>query len=193
MNRMQALATGFGATTLMLIGVTCGSGGGGPASQEPVTTGLSGGASGDTASPILQGSPRASLTYEGAVYYQEGLSSAEAANLEDELELVGSTNESNTLPPGGGESLKIYRLKDDETYQVYTVTPGGSYQNEEDGSTVTIEPEWTRWSASNEAAPVATGMMLPRPNSVGELVGSTQLIVVGTIRIGHRGKVDRRI
>ena len=94
------------------------------------------------------GAPRARLTYEGAVYYQEALSNAEAANLnEDGLELVGSTTDSNTLPPNGGESLKIYRLNNGEAYQVYTLIPGRSFQDEEDGSTITIEPEWTRWSA----------------------------------------------
>ena len=103
---------------------------------------------GDTAPPIPQGTPRASLTYEGAVYYLEALSSAEAANLnEDGLELVGSTTDSNTLPPNSGESLKIYGLKNGEAYQVYTLTPGRSFQNE-DGSTITIEPEWIRWVAS---------------------------------------------
>ena len=140
----------------------------------------------DTPPPSLHGDPGPSLTYEGTVYHQEALSSADAAKLnEDELELVGSTNESNTLPPNSGKSLKIYRLKDGDAYQVYTLAPGSSFQDEgRDGSTITtitIEPEWRRWSAPNEAAPVASGFILPRPRSVDELVGGAQVIVVGTI------------
>ena len=171
MNRMQALTTGFGVTALMLIGVACGSGGGGPASPEPgapvspppapeqVTAGLSG----DPSPPIPHGDPRPSLTYEGAVYYQEALSSAEAANLnEDGLELVGSTIDSNTLPPNSGESLKIYELKNGEAYQVYTLTPGRGLQNE-DGSTTTIKPEWTRWSAPPAQEQVTAGLSEAAP------------------------------
>ena len=112
MNRMQALTTGFGVTALMLIGVACGSGGGGPASPEPgapvspppapeqVTAGLSG----DPSPPIPHGDPRPSLTYEGAVYYRTALSTDEAANLnENDLELVGTSTESNLLLPAGSE------------------------------------------------------------------------------------------
>ena len=114
MNRMQALAAGFGATTLMLIGVACG--GGAPASpeldapdspppaQKQVTAGMSEEAPGDTAPPIPHGTPRLNLTYEGAVYYAEGLSGGDAANLnENDFELVGATNESNRLLPPGSE------------------------------------------------------------------------------------------
>ena len=136
MNKILALGLGFGVAAHMVIGLACGNGGG-PASPEPeaiaspppaeaqVATAQSGGAAGDAVPGIPHGSPRASLIYEGAVYYQEGLSSAQAANFnEDDLELVGSTNDSNTLPPGGGESLKVYRLMDGDAYQVYTLTPG---------------------------------------------------------------------
>lgn len=121
------------------------------------------------------------MTYEGVVYYQDPLSSAEAASFnEDELELAGTTMESNLLMPGGGENLKIYSPKDGEPFQPYTPTPGQDFQNE-DGSTITIEPEWTRWSPSTDAAPVTSGFMLPRPRSVEELLGGAQVVVVGTI------------
>lgn len=74
MNRIQALATGFGVTALMLIGVACGSGGGGLASPEPgdsvsprpaqeqVKAGLSGEALGDTAPRSPHGAHLVSLT-----------------------------------------------------------------------------------------------------------------------------------
>ena len=53
---------------------------------------------------ILHGTPRVNLTYEGAVYYLTPLSDDDAAILnEDDLELVGSTTESNLLLPAGSE------------------------------------------------------------------------------------------
>ena len=104
---------------------------------------------GDAGPPIPHGTPRLNLTYEGVVYYAEALSDDDAANLdENDLELVGATTESNKLSPGGGESLKMYRLKDWEEGYVYTVEPGRSFQNE-DGNTITIEAEWIRWAAAD--------------------------------------------
>ena len=136
---------------------------------------------GDTPSVISGSSPRASLTYEGGVYYQNPQGTDEAAKFnEDDLQLVGSTSESNTLSPGGGDSLTIYRLKDGEASQVYTLDAGRTFRNE-DGKTITIEAEWIRWIASNESAPVTSGFMVPRPNNVQELVDRAQVIVLGTI------------
>ena len=116
MNRMQALATGFGVAAMMSIGFARGSGGGGPASPEPgapvrpplaqeqVTAGLSGEGPGDTLPPIPHGAPLLSLTYEGAIYYATPLSANEAANLnENDLELVGTATKSLLLLPAGSE------------------------------------------------------------------------------------------
>ena len=150
------------------------------AAHEPGPTGSPGG---DTEPVIPGGAPLASLTYGGAVYYQDALSREEAANLnENDLELVGSTSESNTLAPGSGQSLNVYRLRGDDEGSVYTLEPGQSFENE-DGRTITIEPEWLRWTAadSNETAPVSSGMMVPRPANAEELVATSDIIFVGTI------------
>ena len=138
----------------------------------------------DTPPVILGGTPLAGLTYEGAVYYQSPLGTDEAAEFnEDDLELVGSTSESNTLPPGGGESLEIYRLKGGEKNHVYTLAlPGQSFQPE-DGTTITWEAEWVRWVAPNKSAPVTSGFMVPRPNSVEKLVERADVIAVGFISL----------
>ncbi len=150
------------------------------AAHEPGPTGSPGG---DTEPVIPGGAPLASLTYDGAVYYQDPLSSDEAAKLnENDLEVVGSTSESNTLPPGGDETLDLYRLKDNEEGYFYTLQPGQSFENE-DGRTIMIEPEWVRWTAAdtNETAPVSSGMMVPRPTTAKELVATSDIIFVGTI------------
>ena len=99
------------------------------------------------------------MTYQGAVYYQSPLSTDETAQFnKNDLELVGSTSESNTLSPGGGESLEVYRLTDGEANHVYTLDAGTTFRIEgetghnEDGKTITIEAEWVRWVAPNESA-----------------------------------------
>ncbi len=58
-----------------------------------------------TGSPVIPvGTPLLYLTYEGAVYHRTYLSTDEAANLnENDLELVGTTTESNHLLPAGSE------------------------------------------------------------------------------------------
>ena len=97
---------------------------------------------------ILHGTPRVNLTYEGAVYYSKALSDDDIANLdENDLELVGATTESNLLLPGSGESLNIYKLKNGEEGYLYTLEPGRSFLNE-DGTTITIAADWTRWAAA---------------------------------------------
>ena len=157
MNRTRGLTLSLGLAALTMVGLACGAGetqdpaDAGPASDSPQAQGQPrpSGSAGEITSPIiLGGAPLVSLTYEGAVYYQAPLGK-EAANLnEDDLDLVGATTESNKLAPGGGESLKIYKLKDGEERYVYTVEPGRSFQNE-DGNTITIEAEWIRWTAAN--------------------------------------------
>ena len=154
----------------------------------------------DALAVIPGGTPRASLTYEGAAYHQNPLSTDEAAQFnKNDLELVGSTNESNTLSPGGGESLGIYRLRDGETNHVYTFASGQSFQDE-DGTTITFEAEWVRWVAANESTPVTSGFMVPRPNSAEELVARADVIALGRIssvleekRIGPYGEDGRPI
>ena len=144
-------------------------------SQEPSAP------AGDTPPVISGGAPRASLTYEGAVYYQNPLGTNEAAKFnEDDLELIGSTSESNTLSLGSGESLRIYRLKDGEANHVYTLDAGRTFRNE-DGKTISIEAEWIRWIASNESAPVTSEFIVPRLHNVQELVARAHVIVLGTI------------
>ena len=130
MNRMKGLALGFGLPALMAIAIACGSNGTTEsedagatsvslAAEDKSTVGSSDASAGDSSPLIPGGTPLASLTYEGAVYYQNPLGTDEKANFnEDDLELVGSTVESNVLSPDGGESLKIYRLKDSETNNV---------------------------------------------------------------------------
>ncbi|MAF52482.1 MAG: hypothetical protein FI707_02305 [SAR202 cluster bacterium] len=100
----------------------------------------------DPPAAVPQGAPLVSMTYEGAVYYWDSLSADEAANIsEDDLELVG-VSESNPLVPGSAAGWDVYKLKDGEEGYVYRFDPGESFKNE-DGRTITIEPEWSRWSA----------------------------------------------
>ena len=110
----------------------------------------------------LHGDPGPSLKFGDVNYVYGGsaeLPSGEGADFVidgteismDDLERVGTTNEGNTA--GIREGLVVYRLKDDGTNDVYTLTPGRSIQDEgEDGHTIrfiTIEAEWMRWIASN--------------------------------------------
>ena len=158
MNRTKGLALALGVATLIVVGLACGAGEKqvpsemGPASDSPQAQGQPGpsGSPGEDSSPVVsEGSPRASLTYEGLAYYQDPLRTDEAAGInENNLELVGSTMESNTLAPGTGETLNIYKLRDREDGYRYTLRPGLSFQNE-DGDTITIEAEWIRWTAAD--------------------------------------------
>ena len=202
MNKIRVLMGSIGVATLIVVGVACGSGDDRgtdvPVPTPPVPTSAEGQttagpstsgpvASGDDRPLLPAGAPRATLTYDGTAYYQNVLSAEEAANFtNDNLELVGSTTESNTVSPNGGEALKLYRLNGEEADNVYTLNPGQSFKNE-DGTTITIEPEWVRWSppASSvepSSQPVASsGMMVPRPINVEQLVASAQVIVVGKV------------
>ena len=124
------------------------------------------------------------MNYEGVVYYGNPLGREAAKFNEEDLELVGSTTESNMVAPG--ESLDVYMLKAD-TDHVYTFEPGRSFLNE-DGRTITIEDEWARWSASRETTPeMIQAMRLisererKRPNSIEGLVAQSHVIVLGTI------------
>ena len=178
MNKMKAVGLGVGVATLAVIGLACGNGGTSPPQAEDQSTVGPSGEPAEDPSPVTGGgTPRASFTYEGAVYFFS-LGGEAAKFNEDDFELVGSTTESNMLAPG--DSLDVYMLKGD-TDHVYTFEPGRSFVNE-DGRTITIEDEWARWSASNENTPVSSGMMIPRPNSIEELVAQSRIIVLGTIR-----------
>ena len=176
MNRIGSLTLIIGLAVLIVVGLACGAekkqdpANAGPASdaqQAQGHPGPSGSPAENTSTLVPAGAPLVSLTYEGTVYYQDPLSTDAAANLkEDDLELVGVTTESNLLAPGGGESLDIYRLKNDENGYVYTLEPEHeqSVQDEgEDGHTITIttttiEAEWVRWTVadSNQTAPVSS-------------------------------------
>ena len=144
-------------TALMLIGLACGAGeapapketGSPPESTQAQDRPGPSGSPGESTSPVIPGgAPLVSLTHEGTVYYQHRLSTDEAANLkEDDLELVGSTNESNTRYPGAtGAGLMIYRLKDGETNDVYTFRPGEDHVNPEDGQIFKGQDVWIRWT-----------------------------------------------
>ena len=152
MNRIKGLGIGLGMAAMMVVGLACGGGETqGPAQDQPGPSG----SPGENTPPVMSGgAPLVRLTYEGAIYHSDPLSTVEAANLnEDDLELVGVTTESNRLAPGSGESLDIYRLKNNEDGYVYTLEPASTYQDEgEDGqtiTTITVEASWLRWSAAD--------------------------------------------
>ena len=129
MNRSKGLGIGLALAALMVVGLACGAG----ETQDPAQDqpGPSGSPGENTPPAISGGAPLVSLTYEGAIYHPDPLSTVEAANLnEDELELVGVTTESNRLAPGSGESLDIYRLKKNEDGYVYTLETASSFQDE---------------------------------------------------------------
>ena len=109
--------------------------------------------------PALSGAPLAALKFRDVNYVSSGGArrpSGEGADIVfygtefnvDDLELVGSTDESNTGYPGAtGAGLMIYRLKDGETNDVYTFSPGKDHVNPEDGLIFKGQDEWTRWTA----------------------------------------------
>ena len=98
--------------------------------------------------PPIEGSPRASLTYQGVTYYQNPLSTPAALQLNvDDLEQVGLTTDSNTLMPGEENGLDVYRVKGGEATDVFTYVPSSTWVNPEDGQTVTSPGGWLRWSA----------------------------------------------
>ena len=114
--------------------------------------------------PAPSGSPLAALKFRDVNYVYSGsaeLLSGEGAVGEgavfvvdgteinvDDLELVGSTDESNTGYPGAtGAGLLIYRLKDGETNHVYEFRPGKDHVNPEDGQIFKGYDSWTRWTA----------------------------------------------
>ena len=163
MNRKGSLTLVIGLAVLIVVGLACGaeekkdSTNAGPASdahQAQGQPGPSGSPGENTSTLIREGAPLANLTYEGAVYNQGSLSTVNG----DDLEYVGSTTESNTLPPG--KSMDIYRLMGREEGHVYTLEPEHeqSVQDEgEDGHTVTIttstiEAHWVRWTAADSRA-----------------------------------------
>ena len=210
MNRIKGLALGLGVATLSVVGLACGGGEAPaptearPASDAPQTQDRPGpsGEPAEAAPPVTGGgtprAPRASLTYEGVVYYGNSLGREAAKFNKDDLELVGATTESNLIAPGSGESLKIYVMKG-EAGNVYTLSSGRSVQIEDcppgalDASqcTITMKPledKWARWSASRETAPEmiqATRLISERfrkqPNSIEGLVAQSHVIVLGTI------------
>ena len=108
--------------------------------------------------PAPSGSPLAALKFRDVNYVASGgaqLPSGEGAVFVidgteisvDDLELVGSTDESNTGYPGAtGAGLMIYRLKDGETNHVYEFRPGKDHVNPEDGQIFEGQDVWTRWT-----------------------------------------------
>ena len=152
MNKIGSLTLLVGLAVLMVVGLACGAeekqdpANAGPASdaqQAEVQPGPSG-SPGENTSPVVPaGAPPANLTYEGAVYYGDSFGRDDPKFNEDDFELVG-VSVSNPLVPGSATGWDIYRLKGGEEGYVYTFEPGQSFLNE-DGRTITIEPEWVRW------------------------------------------------
>ena len=210
MNRIGSLTLIIGLAVLIVVGLACGAEEkqdpteAGPASDAPQTQDRPGpsGEPAEAAPPVTGGgtprAPRASLTYEGVVYYGNSLGREAAKFNEDDLELVGATTESNLIAPGSGESLKIYVMKG-EAGNVYTLSSDRSVQIEDcppgalDASQCTItmkalEDKWTRWSASIENTPemiqairLISERERKRPNSIEGLVAQSHVIVLGTI------------
>ncbi len=135
-NRANRIVGGLALVIIAIIAAACGSAVEGPSSEPPT--------------PAVSGAPRVYLIYEGAVYLQHGVSDQEAAKLADDLELVGSTSESNKLAPG--QNLDLYRPAGAQTSDVYTLLEGQTFLNE-DGRTVAIQPEWARWTVSVDGLP----------------------------------------
>ena len=143
MNRIGLKLSGISAAVILMAAVACGTSGD---TNMVDSTGPEGDA------PAMSGAlPRASLSYEGAIYYPALLASEELVRLNEEgLEFVGSTEVSNTLAPGSGESLNIYRPQNGRTGEVYTKIAGRSFENE-DGETITFDAEWARWTTDDGA------------------------------------------
>ena len=153
MNRIRGLALSVGLATLIVAGLACGAEDkqdpteAGPASAAPQAQDLPG-PSGEPAlalthgppppppPPAPSGSPLAVLKFHDVSYVASGGArqrSGEGADFVfygtefnvDDLDLVGSTDESNTGYPGAtGAGLMIYRLKDGETNDVYQFIRG---------------------------------------------------------------------
>ena len=139
-----------------MVGLACGAeekqdpANAGPASdaqQAQGQPGPSGSPGEDNSAVVPAGAPVASLIYEGAVYYGDSRVTDDPKFNEDDLELV-AVSESNRLVPGSASGWDIYRLKGSEEGHIYTFDPGQSFLNE-DGRTITIEPEWVRWIAAD--------------------------------------------
>ncbi len=152
MNTIGRLTLIIGLAVLIVVGLACGAeekqdpANAGPESDAQQVQGQPGpsGSPEENTSPVVPaGAPLANLTYEGAVYYGDSRGSDNPKFNEDDLELVG-VSESNHLVPGSAAGWDIYRLKGGEEGYVYTFEPGQSFLNE-DGRTITIEPEWVRW------------------------------------------------
>ncbi|MFQ5968382.1 MAG: hypothetical protein ACE5MI_12365 [Acidimicrobiia bacterium] len=192
MNRIRGLVLGVGLLTLIVAGLACGAdvtqepAEAGPASEPPQAQERPSPSSEpvEVSPPVTGGgAPRAPVpyfSYEGVIYHHD--KSLEAAQFgDDDFELAGSTTESNRVAPGG--SLNVYVLKGD-TEHVYTFEPGNSFLNE-DGRTITTKDRWARWGDSSEppkpSSVVSSGMMVPRPESIEDLVAQSDVIVLGTI------------
>ena len=103
--------------------------------------------------PVTSGSPLASLRFEGVDYVQSGyaefllgevvasftIDGTEIAV--DDLEVVGRSE-------GMLDGLDVYQIKDAETNEVYTFSPGKDVRNPEDGRILKVPDTWTQWSES---------------------------------------------
>ncbi len=143
MNRIGSLTLIIGLAVLIVVGLACGA----EENQDQSQLGLSGSPGEDTSPVVPAGSPVASLIHEGAIHYADSLGRDNPRFNEDDLELVG-VSKSNRLVPGSAAGWDIYKLKGGEEGYIYTFSPGQSFLNE-DGRTITTEPQWVLWIAAD--------------------------------------------
>ena len=142
MNRIGRLTLTIGLAVLIVVGLACGAEEKQDQAQDQ--PGPSGSPGEDTSPVVPAGAPPMSLIYEGAVHYYDR---DDQKFNEDDLELVG-VSKSDRLVPGSATGWDIYKLKGGEEGYIYTFEPGKSFQNE-DGRTITTEPNWVQWIASD--------------------------------------------
>ena len=109
----------------------------------------------------VTGSPIPTLKFEGVPYayaeYSPVAPNAEHSDLSwpraqinaEDMEFVGTTINANTHWTHAQRLqgfLRVYRLKGDETGDIYTFTPAESWTNPEDGETYSSSAAWTRWT-----------------------------------------------
>ncbi len=147
MNRIGSLALIIGLAVLIVVGLACGAEEKqDPAKQVQGQLGPSGSPVEDTSPVVPAGSPVASLIHEGAIHYADSLGREDPRFNEDDLELLG-VSKSNRLVPGSAAGWDIYKLKGGEEGYIFTFSPGQSFLNE-DGRTITTEPQWVLWIAA---------------------------------------------
>ncbi len=102
MNKMKAVGLGVGLAALMVVGLACGNGGtpaSPPQAEDQSTVGPSGEPAEDTSPVIPGGTPLASLTYEGVVYYQNPWAERQQSSTRTTLSSWGPPPNQTRSPP----------------------------------------------------------------------------------------------